>query len=107
MNLITQTEDFDCLVQEPETIIFKHSTSCPISSSAHREVDRFLSECAHRSLHKVHVIEYRSVSNYIAQQTGVRHASPQVIVLRFGSVHWHASHFSITLDALTEQSSLC
>ena len=102
MNLITRMEEFDSLTDEPEAIIFKHSTSCPISSSVHREVDRFLAECPHQSLHKVHVVEYRPVSDYIAEKTGVRHASPQVIVLRCGSVHWHASHFDITLAALTE-----
>lgn len=107
MKLITAAEQFDQLMQAAETIIFKHSTRCPISSSVHRELERFLSKCPHQSLHKVHVIEYRPVSQYIAHKTGVRHASPQVIVLRQGSVAWHASHFGITVDALTENSELC
>lgn len=107
MNVITRIEEFDRLIDEAEAIIFKHSTSCHISSSVHLQVERFLAECPHRSLHKVHVIEDRPLSNYIAQKTGVRHASPQVIVLRRGSVHWHASHFDITAETLGEQSSEC
>lgn len=107
MNLITRPEEFDRLLEEAETIIFKHSTRCSISSSAHLQVEQFLAECPHRSLHKVHVIENRPLSIYIAERTGVHHASPQVIVLRQGRVHWHASHFEITMEALGKQSSEC
>lgn len=107
MKLITDSEQFDCLMQAAEAIIFKHSTNCGISSRVHREVERFLSECPHQFFHKVHVIEYRPVSQYIAQRTGIRHASPQVIVLRQGSVVWHASHFDITAEALIKHSSQC
>jgi bacillithiol system protein YtxJ len=43
----------------------------------------------------------RAVSRAIEAQTGVRHESPQAIVLRHGKAVWDASHFAITAEAVT------
>ena len=37
-----------------------------------------------------------------ATRLGVRHETPQAIVLRDGKPVWKASHFRITADALTQ-----
>ncbi|MEM7357326.1 MAG: monothiol bacilliredoxin BrxC family protein [Acidobacteriota bacterium] len=44
----------------------------------------------------------RDVSNEIAQRTGVKHESPQALLMRDGTVTWHASHWSIQAEALQE-----
>ena len=48
----------------------------------------------------VDVARDREVTWAIAARTGVRHESPQVIVLRGGRVVWTASHFAITTAAV-------
>jgi bacillithiol system protein YtxJ len=42
----------------------------------------------------------RPVSNEIARRFGVRHESPQVLVLRDGGIAWHASHFRVTREGI-------
>ena len=44
----------------------------------------------------------RNVSREVEARTGVRHESPQAIVLRNGAAVWNASHFDITAEAVTE-----
>lgn len=50
----------------------------------------------------VKVIEDRPVSNEIAARLGVKHESPQAILVRSGKAVWHASHGRITAAALAE-----
>jgi bacillithiol system protein YtxJ len=56
----------------------------------------------------VDVTSGQALSHAIEERTGVRHESPQVIVLRHGKATWHASHFAITAravaDALTKNA---
>lgn len=100
MEPLEENEDFEALLRAPLAIVFKHSTQCSVSSRAHREVEKFLEGQPGRRIHKVRVIESRSVSDYIEKATGVRHESPQVLVLRNGEVVWHDSHFGVTAEAL-------
>ena len=83
-------------------LIFKHSTQCPVSDQAYEEFTRFLETSGDMTCGVVLVIENRDVSNAIAALLGVRHESPQAIVVRDGQQKWNASHWSITADALTE-----
>ena len=100
MELLRNTEDFERLLPEPLAIIFKHSTMCGISARAHDETERFLAENPEHAVYKVEVIESRRVSDYIEAKTGVRHASPQLLVLRSGEVVWHDSHAGVTAEAI-------
>ncbi|HSR70117.1 MAG TPA: bacillithiol system redox-active protein YtxJ [Acidobacteriota bacterium] len=103
MQQLIETAQVDQLFQQATALIFKHSTSCAISSFAHREVEKYLSQHPGAVVHKVHVIEERDVSNYIARQTSVAHASPQMICLRGGQVEWHSSHFGITAGRIARK----
>ena len=76
-------------------LVFKHSNACPISAAAYQQMSRISSDVA-----LVVVQESRHVSREIEQRTGVRHESPQALVLRGGAVVWTASHFEITADAV-------
>ena len=37
----------------------------------------------------------RDISRELANMTGVRHETPQVIILRDGKAVWNASHFDV------------
>ena len=93
-------ESLFTLSHSQPVIIFKHSTTCPISSAAHRQMSRVGAEVS-----LVVVQSARDVSNEIASRTGIRHESPQVIVLKNGEVVWSASHFDIQADVVEQAVS--
>jgi monothiol bacilliredoxin len=75
--------------QKP-VVIFKHSNSCPISAAAYREMQQLEDEVV-----LVEVQTARDVSRELADITGIRHESPQVIVFRNGKAVWNASHYGV------------
>ncbi|MGA8944051.1 MAG: bacillithiol system redox-active protein YtxJ, partial [Thermoactinomyces sp.] len=79
-------------------------TRCPISARAFREFKSFLEteEGTELPAGVVLVVEDRPVSNAITEKFGIRHASPQAILLKNGKVCWHASHNDITSASLTD-----
>ena len=97
---IYESETFDRLLDAPLAVVFKHSSTCGISARAHGEVERFLSEHPERHIYKVEVLGSRAVSDYIEEKTGIRHESPQLLVLRAGEVVWHGSHSRVTAEAI-------
>ena len=83
--------------------IFKHSTTCPVSASAHRRASAWIEDQggAVPAFYIVKVIESRPVSNEIASRLGVTHQSPQLILLKDRAAVWNASHGKITAEAIT------
>ena len=83
-------------------LLFKHSTTCPISAAAYRRVTDYLEEAGEDAppCYLVKVIESRPVSNAIAEYLGVRHQSPQTILVHRGEACWDASHGTVTGDAI-------
>lgn len=89
--------------KEKTVWIFKHSLTCPISGTAWSEFQRFVSDQPVNGGGVFALIEIqlsRPISNAVAERTGVRHQSPQAILLRGGRVSWHASHYDIDLKSL-------
>jgi bacillithiol system protein YtxJ len=82
--------------------IFKHSLTCPISAYAWSEFRRFVDGRADGDgvFALIEVQTARLVSTTLAQRTGIRHQSPQAILLRNAAVAWHASHYSIEVASL-------
>ena len=97
--------DLDQLIEKSKSdpvVIFKHSTQCAVSHQAYDEFNRFASRSEDVTCGVVLVIEDRAISETIASELGVRHQSPQAIVVRNGCSAWNASHWSITEDSLNE-----
>ncbi len=78
-------------------VLFLHDEGCPTSHRAHAEVARLGGEVA-----VVDVRRQRDLTRAIAGLTGVRHESPQVIVLQDGRAAWAASHRGITAEAVAQ-----
>lgn len=79
-------------------ILFKHSVTCPISSNVFNEVSDVDAD-----INLVIMQEARNISNLIAEKTGIRHESPQAIVLQNGKAIYHASHYDITAEEVNEK----
>lgn len=101
---ITSVEDVDTILensQQKVQLIFKHSTTCPISSMAKMRLEGDW-DLDNVETHYLDLLAYRPVSNYIAESMGVHHESPQIIVLRDGEVILDASHLDITVAEVKE-----
>jgi bacillithiol system protein YtxJ len=97
---IDSNEKLDELFQkshENPVVLFKHSVTCPISAAVYREVAALEAD-----VNLVVVQTARGVSNEIAQRTGIRHESPQAIVLKDGKPVYHASHYDVTAEDLNK-----
>ena len=87
---------------ERPVIVFKHSTTCPISVKAFREFESFLKSASPAAAYNLITIQRsRDVSNEAAARLNVPHESPQAILLRNGQSVWDASHFEITQASLS------
>lgn len=99
-NEISQESDLDQLFTqsaEQPVILFKHSLTCPISHAAYEEMSNMTKD----EIALVIIQDARLVSNEIEKRTGIRHESPQAIIVSDGKVAWHASHYDITKASVT------
>lgn len=93
--------------QEP-VLLFKHSYTCGVSAEALDEVVAHLNERAHATpVAMVTVQTHRSVSNAVSARLGVRHETPQALLIRDGKVVWSASHFRVTSRAVDQAIREC
>jgi len=86
-------------------VIYKHSTRCSISIGVANQLTQNWNETemAVADTWYLDLLSYRPISNAIAEKFGVRHESPQVLVIKNGKVVFHTSHFSISYEALFKE----
>ncbi len=84
-------------------LLFKHSRTCGISAEALDELRAHAGDGELRAAYKMITVQsHRGLSDEAAARFGIRHETPQAILLRDGRAVWNASHFRITrrrLDA--------
>ena len=102
---LEHVDELHRLLAESESrpvLLFKHSYSCGVSMEALDEIVAHLNDRTDTAPQyaMVTVQTHRAVSNAIAQQLGVRHETPQALLVRRGRVVWSASHFRVTAAAL-------
>ena len=83
---------------ERPVLLFKHSRTCGISCEALDELHAHLeAQGAGMAAYKMITVQsHRGVSDGVASRLGIRHETPQAILLRDGRPVWNASHFRIT-----------
>jgi bacillithiol system protein YtxJ len=97
---IDSVEECTAVLEQEIAVLFKHSPTCPVSWMAHREMMQFRSQQPDVPLYLVSVRRRRDISRFIAENTGIQHESPQVIVFRRGKAVASTSHDGITADAV-------
>lgn len=98
---IQTIEQFEKLAQTENRFLFvKNSLTCPISRAAFNEFEQFTRENEEAPAYFLHVQESRELSNHIAQVYGVKHESPQALLIENNQVVWNASHWDITKASL-------
>ena len=78
--------------------IFKHSTTCPTSARAAKEIERASTSLP---VFQVNVREQRELSAWVAETFGVEHQSPQLLLIRGGKAEKVWNHYDIDRDEIT------
>jgi bacillithiol system protein YtxJ len=91
---------------QADMVLFKHSKTCGTSAKAKMAIDRLAQELPVTLLV---VQDQRELSQAIAQELGIKHESPQLIIRKMGRVacvlnHWHISE-RIAREVLGAQHS--
>lgn len=86
---------------ENKVVIFKHSTRCYISKMVLRNFEKQVNNSDKNvGYYFLNLIAHRPISNKIAEDFGVTHQSPQMIVLENGKAVKNASHQSISVNLI-------
>jgi bacillithiol system protein YtxJ len=89
--------------RERPVLLFKHSRTCGVSCEALDELHAHVEDSQGAASYKLITVQsHRHLSNEAALRLGVRHQTPQAILLRDGQPIWTASHFRITKDTLDD-----
>lgn len=81
---------------EKPVAIFKHSTRCGISRMVFQRLTNSLTKNQFDiHLYYLDLLNYRTLSNSIAEEFKIIHESPQLLVIKDGNVLDSASHYSI------------
>lgn len=81
-------------------ILYKHSTQCGMCDTAIEEVRSFEENHPAAAIYYLDLLAHRDVSDAVARKLGVRHESPQAILLKDGKVLAVLNHRAIRAEAL-------
>lgn len=104
---LNTTDDLDAVVDlsyQQTCLIFKHSIRCSLSAVAkHRLETAWDFEDQQLKPFFLDLINYRDLSNLVADRFAVQHESPQVLMIKEGRCIYDTSHLDITVEELHEQ----
>lgn len=101
---LSDSDQLDKLIEESKqypVAIFKHSTRCGISAMAKSRLESAGQE-GMPPIYYLDLIANRPVSDAVAQRFGIRHESPQIIVIEGGEPVYNASHGGISAEDLKQ-----
>jgi bacillithiol system protein YtxJ len=103
---LTDAAQLDALLRESAdrpVLILKHSRSCGTSAYAFDELRDHLRQAESTARYAVVTVQtHRALSADIATRLGVRHETPQALLVVDGRVVWQASHYRVTADAIAK-----
>lgn len=101
---LTDEQQLDRINEESKTqpvVIFKHSTRCSISSMAKSRLDRETPP-ENTSFYYLDLLQYRNISNKVAEVYKVHHESPQVLLIKNGECTYEETHNGISMADIAE-----
>jgi bacillithiol system protein YtxJ len=85
------------------SLIFKHSTRCSVSLMAKRNFEFDWDVVpADTKLYFLDLLNFRDISNQIAELFQVAHQSPQILLIKDGDCILEASHSDISAEEVAE-----
>lgn len=106
LNSIEQLSEIDEISKTQPVLIFKHSTRCSVSAASLNRLERKWDSQKAGSLvmYFLDLLAYREISNELVRKYGVKHESPQVLMIKEGECIYHNSHFGISFEELVEKA---
>ncbi len=100
LTTLGQLDRIDELSKQKPVLIFKHSTTCPISKGAlaRLEKDWTAADDAGHMAYFLDLWAHRDLSDAVETRYGIQHESPQVLVIRNGACSHTTSHRKITYE---------
>lgn len=96
-----EIENILAVSNEKPQVLYKHSTRCATSYFALKSLQNISDIKREKAeFYMIDVISQRELSFYIADKLGIRHESPQLIILNKGEVTWHGSHQLVQADSV-------
>lgn len=104
---LTTTQQLDDIAAKsfsnPQAI-FKHSTTCSISSMALSRLQRAEAP-ANIDFYYLDLLKFRDISAAISEKFSVHHESPQIIILKNGECVYDESHYAISMIEIVDQTN--
>lgn len=101
---LTSLNQIDKIIEDSnnKTIaIFKHSTRCGVSSHAmHKLEDSWQFDEKQLDFYYLDLLNYRNISNEIADRFSVIHQSPQLIIIKNGKAVYDISHQGVSNEVI-------
>ena len=85
-------------------IILKHSTTCSISKMALARLERSIAP-NDIDFNFLDLLNYRPISQAIAEKFKVVHESPQILLIKNGECVYEESHGGIQMEEIIEQAT--
>ncbi len=105
---LTSEDDFHKALEQSQSAvvsIFKHSTRCSISAVAKKRMElKFNSLPENAKVYYLDLLNYRSLSDLIAEVLNVEHQSPQLIVIKDKEVLSTSSHLGVSVGQILKHS---
>jgi bacillithiol system protein YtxJ len=89
---------------ERPQVIFKHSIRCSTSALVKSRLERG-QQPWDIDFYYLDLINYRPISNQIAESFCIHHESPQVLIIRNGECIYDESHLGICMDEIVEKAA--
>jgi len=101
-----QLEEIRRRSTERPQVIFKHSTRCSTSALVKSRLERGSHPISqHIEFYYLDLLNYRPISNKIAETFLVEHESPQILIIRNGECVYDESHLGISMDDILERAA--
>jgi bacillithiol system protein YtxJ len=100
---LERSDQLDAAVESSFTrpvLLVKHSPACGTSYQALDDLEENRDRLPEVDVHVVNVLTHRPLSQIIARTFGIRHESPQAILLMRGRAIWNGSHFRVTAESV-------
>lgn len=99
---IGQLDEIVDLSNEKPVAIFKHSTRCSISRMALKQFENEFNLQDKIDIYFLDLLNYREISNEIANRFNVMHQSPQILLIKNGKAIYNDSHSDIEAAILKQ-----
>ena len=98
----SQLDEIKLLSNTQPQVIFKHSTRCSISTIAKNRLER-VEQPEATDFYFLDLIQFRSLSNKIAEDFAIPHESPQVLLIKNMECVYEESHNGINMAEIADQ----